>query len=75
MPASTYSRRSASPEGSPRPSSRSSHTRRTSGDHRRYRGTISHCGRHSNDWLFGGFSFRDTVRDGVDRLRQQREKN
>jgi hypothetical protein len=21
------------------------------------------CGRHSNDWLFGGFSITDTVRD------------
>ena len=45
------------------------HSRRTSDDYRRYNGTVNHCGRHSNDWLFGGFSLRDTVRDGVDRLR------
>ncbi|KAF9887899.1 hypothetical protein FE257_009421 [Aspergillus nanangensis] len=41
-------------------SKNTSHSRRTSDDYRRNRGTISHCGRHSNDWLFGGFSFRDT---------------
>lgn len=45
------------------------HSRRTSDDYRRYNGTVNHYGRHSNDWLFGGFSLRDTVRDGVDRLR------
>ncbi|PWY71708.1 hypothetical protein BO70DRAFT_121344 [Aspergillus heteromorphus CBS 117.55] len=38
-------------------------------DYRRYSGTVNHYGRHSNDWLFGGFSLRDTVRGGVDRLR------
>lgn len=45
------------------------HSRRSSDDYRRYNGTVNHYGRHSNDWLFGGFSLRDTVRDGVDRLR------
>ncbi|RAK94857.1 uncharacterized protein BO80DRAFT_489197 [Aspergillus ibericus CBS 121593] len=43
--------------------------RRSGDDYRRYSGTVNHYGRHSNDWLFGGFSLRDTVRDGVDRLR------
>ncbi|KAL4920069.1 hypothetical protein BDW62DRAFT_199159 [Aspergillus aurantiobrunneus] len=33
---------------------------------RRYDNTVYHYGRHSNYWLFGGFSVRDTVRDGVD---------
>ena len=42
---------------------------RASTDYRRYNGTVNHYGRHSNDWLFGGFSLRDTVRDGVDKLR------
>ncbi|OJJ85328.1 uncharacterized protein ASPGLDRAFT_46335 [Aspergillus glaucus CBS 516.65] len=45
------------------------HTRKTSNDYRRYNGTVNHYGRHSNDWLFGGFSLRDTVRGGVERLR------
>ncbi|EYE96856.1 uncharacterized protein EURHEDRAFT_410651 [Aspergillus ruber CBS 135680] len=45
------------------------HTRKTSSDYRRYNGTVNHYGRHSNDWLFGGFSLRDTVRGGVERLR------
>ncbi|KAJ5960880.1 uncharacterized protein N7479_008030 [Penicillium vulpinum] len=46
-------------------------TRKTSDDYKRYSGTINHYGRHSNDWLFGGFSVRDTVRDGLDKLRGQ----
>ncbi|KAJ6028133.1 hypothetical protein N7540_003709 [Penicillium herquei] len=45
------------------------HTRKNSDDYRRYSGTVNHYGRHSNDWLFGGFSVRDTVRDGIDKLR------
>lgn len=47
------------------------HTHRSTNtnDYRRYNGTVNHYGRHSNDWLFGGFSLRDTVRGGVDRLR------
>ncbi|KAF3388351.1 hypothetical protein F1880_004014 [Penicillium rolfsii] len=45
------------------------HTRKNSDDYRRYSGTVNHYGRHSNDWLFGGFSVRGTVRDGIEKLR------
>jgi hypothetical protein len=38
-------------------------------DYRRYTGTVNHYGRHSNDWLFGGFSVRETVREGIEKLR------
>lgn len=44
-------------------------TRKNSDDYRRYSGTINHCGRHSNDWLFGGFSVRETVASGLEKLR------
>ncbi|KAJ5665840.1 uncharacterized protein N7477_008288 [Penicillium maclennaniae] len=44
-------------------------TRKTSDDYRRLSGTINHCGRHSNDWLFGGFSVRETVANGLEKLR------
>ncbi|KAJ5168409.1 uncharacterized protein N7482_004003 [Penicillium canariense] len=44
-------------------------TGKNSDNYRRYSGTINHYGRHSNDWLFGGFSVRETVRDGIDKLR------
>lgn len=44
-------------------------TRKNSDDYRRYSGTVNHCGRHSNDWLFGGFSVRETVRDGIEKFR------
>ncbi|CAG8266930.1 unnamed protein product [Penicillium salamii] len=44
-------------------------TRKSSGDYKRYSGTVNHCGRHSNDWLFGGFSVRDSVRGGIEKLR------
>jgi len=44
-------------------------TRKNSDDYRRYSGTINHYGRHSNDWLFGGFSVRETVASGLDKLR------
>ncbi|KAG2413544.1 hypothetical protein HFD88_002733 [Aspergillus terreus] len=74
---SSYARRSASPQAS-RDSQNDkhiSHARSRSDDRRRRQGTITDCGRHSNEWLFGGFSFRDTVRDGVDRLRHQRQKS
>ncbi|KAG5302537.1 hypothetical protein I7I50_03119 [Histoplasma capsulatum G186AR] len=30
-------------------------------DNRRLSGTVNHCGRHANDWLFGGFSVRESV--------------
>ncbi|GFF49020.1 hypothetical protein IFM62136_01166 [Aspergillus lentulus] len=51
----------------------SSQSRKSGEDYRRYSGTVNHYGRHSNDWLFGGFSLRDTVREGVDRLRHGKE--
>lgn len=44
-------------------------TRKNSDDYRRYSGTVNHCGRHSNDWLFGGFSVRETVASGLEKLR------
>ncbi|KAJ6108160.1 hypothetical protein N7523_009483 [Penicillium sp. IBT 18751x] len=44
-------------------------TRKASDDYRRLSGTINHCGRHSNDWLFGGFSVRETVANGLEKLR------
>ncbi|KAF5864518.1 hypothetical protein ETB97_007350 [Aspergillus alliaceus] len=50
------------------------HSRRSSDDYRRLNGTVNHKGRHANDWLFGGFSLRDTVRGGVYRLRQRDDK-
>ncbi|KAJ5467811.1 hypothetical protein N7475_005563 [Penicillium sp. IBT 31633x] len=46
-------------------------TRKNSGDYKRYSGTVNHYGRHSNDWLFGGFSVRETVRGSIDKLRNQ----
>ncbi|KAH8427340.1 uncharacterized protein LDX57_005053 [Aspergillus melleus] len=49
--------------------------RRSGDDYRRYSGTVNHYGRHSNDWLFGGFSLRDTVRDGVEKLRGFSDKS
>ncbi|RAK77590.1 uncharacterized protein BO72DRAFT_527439 [Aspergillus fijiensis CBS 313.89] len=44
-------------------SSSSAYSRKSTEDYRRYSGTVNHCGRHSNDWLFGGFSLRDTWGD------------
>ena len=35
-------------------------------------GTLSDCGRHSNDWLFNGFSFRDTARGALGHLTHER---
>lgn len=52
----------------------STSSRKASNDHKRYSGTINHYGRHSNDWLFGGFSVRDTLRDGIDKLRNHDDK-
>ncbi|KAL2863401.1 uncharacterized protein BJX67DRAFT_384719 [Aspergillus lucknowensis] len=48
-------------------------SRKSSEDRRRYDNTVYHYGRHSNYWLFGGFSVRDTIRDGVDWIRQQKK--
>lgn len=56
-------------------SSGSFHSRKSSSDYRRYNNTVNHCGRHSNDWLFNGFSVRDTVRDGVDKLFHQGDRS
>ncbi|CAI7656295.1 unnamed protein product [Penicillium glandicola] len=53
------------------PKRASTPTRKNSGDYKRYSGTVNHYGRHSNDWLFGGFSVRETVRDSLDKLRNQ----
>lgn len=52
---------------SPKPESNTK--RKDSGAYRRYSGTVNHCGRHSNDWLFGGFSVRETVRGSIEKLR------
>lgn len=54
-------------------SSGSTNSYRSTDDRRRYDNTVYHYGRHSNYWLFGGFSVRDTVRDGVDWVRQQKK--
>ncbi|GAD96169.1 hypothetical protein NFIA_089100 [Paecilomyces variotii No. 5] len=63
---------------SPRPSRagkrNSAMSTKGSSDYKRYSGTVNHYGRHSNDWLFGGFSLRDTVRDGVEKLLHSDEK-
>jgi hypothetical protein len=48
---------------------------RHNNDHRRYSGTVNQYGRHTNDWLFGGFSFRDTFRDGLDKFRHHDPKS
>ncbi|KMP05486.1 hypothetical protein DIZ76_015769 [Coccidioides immitis] len=37
-------------------------SRKSSNDYKRLSGTVNHCGRHANDWLFGGFSVRESVR-------------
>lgn len=60
-----------SPKGEFETKRASTPTRKNSGDHKRYSGTINHYGRHSNDWLFGGFSVRETVRDSFDKLRHK----
>ncbi|CRG83461.1 hypothetical protein PISL3812_00812 [Talaromyces islandicus] len=71
---------------SPRPSSSHSRmpsngivgvssTRSRSDRHKRYSGTLNHYGRHSNDWLFGGFSVRDTFRDGIEKLRGHNDRD
>jgi hypothetical protein len=52
-----------------------SSTRTRTDSHKRYSGTLNHYGRHSNDWLFGGFSVRDTFRDGIDRLKGNNDRD
>lgn len=49
--------------------------RSRSDSYKRYSGTINHYGRHSNDWLFGGFSVRDTLRDGIEKLKGHSERD
>lgn len=73
-PVSPYGRSPASPQRSRAEKRNSYGSRKSSNDYRRYSGTINHYGRHSNDWLFGGFSLRDTVRDGVERLLHNDDK-
>lgn len=46
-----------------------------SDNYKRYSGTVNHCGRHSNEWLFGGFSLRDSVRHRIDMMKGQSEKD
>lgn len=46
-----------------------------SDSYKRYSGTINHYGRHSNDWLFGGFSVRDTLKDGIEKLKGYGERD
>lgn len=73
-----------SPQHAPRPGfshhSRSASAveqskRSRSDNYKRYSGTVNHCGRHSNEWLFGGFSVRDSVRHGIDKMKGQSEKD
>ncbi|KAH6644119.1 hypothetical protein C7974DRAFT_14961 [Boeremia exigua] len=52
---------SQAPAKAPRPSLQDSGRTATGGDPWR--------GRHSNDWLFNGFSFRDTAKDALERRR------
>lgn len=49
--------------------------RSRSDSYKRYSGTINHYGRHSNDWLFNGFSVRDTLRDGIEKLKGHNERD
>jgi hypothetical protein len=49
--------------------------RSRSDSYKRYSGTVNHYGRHSNDWLFGGFSVRDTLRDGIEKLKGHNERD
>ncbi|KAJ9363914.1 hypothetical protein C8Q69DRAFT_507627 [Paecilomyces variotii] len=64
----------ASPHRSRAGKRNSAMSTRGSSDYKRYSGTVNHYGRHSNDWLFGGFSLRDTVRDGVEKLLHNHDK-
>ncbi|WEW57101.1 hypothetical protein PRK78_002561 [Emydomyces testavorans] len=43
-------------------SSTSTSSSSSSSDYKRLSGTVNYCGRHANDWLFGGFSVRESVR-------------
>ncbi|KAK7614460.1 hypothetical protein BKA81DRAFT_544 [Phyllosticta paracitricarpa] len=54
--------------------SRETTTSSTSTNYKRHSSTSSfYSGRHSNEWLFGGFSVTDTVKDAYHYLREKRE--
>lgn len=54
--------------------SRESGASSTSTANKRHSTTSSfYSGRHSNEWLFGGFSVTDTVKDAYHYLREKRE--
>ncbi|KAK7515687.1 hypothetical protein IWZ03DRAFT_380177 [Phyllosticta citriasiana] len=54
--------------------SRETTTSSTSTNYKRHSTTSSfYSGRHSNEWLFGGFSVTDTVKDAYHYLREKRE--
>ena len=55
------------PRSSTMSSISSTHTRKSSDDF------VNYYGRHSDDWLFGGFSLWDAVKDGMDKLRHLRD--
>lgn len=57
MPGHAYSR-SASDPSSPTSPTRPGHVKRKS----RGSGTVTQCGRHGNEWLFGNISVTDTVK-------------
>ncbi|KAK2733424.1 hypothetical protein FQN57_002120 [Myotisia sp. PD_48] len=64
-PSPMYSDGTMSPTSPTEPSKKKRHssssTSRKSSDHKRRSSTLSHYGRHGNDWLFGGYSVRDHV--------------
>jgi hypothetical protein len=39
----------------------------------RYKGTYTDSGRHSDDWLFGGWSFKDSVKGAWKFVRKNNE--
>lgn len=42
---------------------------------RKTSGTTKHCGRHSNEWLFGGFSVRETVKNLVKEKEEKEQED
>jgi len=53
-----HARSASDPVSQPASPSRPGHVKRKS----RSSGTVMQCGRHSNEWLFGGISVTDTVK-------------
>ena len=43
----------------------SSSSQQSRGREKRHSGTVMPCGRHANEWLFGDFSIRDTIKNVV----------